>query len=171
MTKGYILEASPLPKLPVTALESVTSNTQKSFSVCLDYQSAEDEAVNGTENRVEFRPIFPRYPFILLLDGIVSILFAPRPSSTLLRTEISHSSTPVTSAPSCVPHSFLASMPWPSPPGTPRRSLPSHSKHPRGHVNPCPFFPSPTLSNSSTMPAAKVGKPTQQWRRSNPTSA
>lgn len=77
MIKGYILEASPLPKLPITALESVPSSTQNSFSVCLDHQSAEDEAINGTENRVNYRPTFSRFPFILLLDGIVSILFTP----------------------------------------------------------------------------------------------
>ena len=81
--KGYILEASPLPKLPVTGLQSVVDRTQESFSVCLDYQSAEDEAVNGTENRVKFKPEFPRYPFVLLLDGIVSISAGPHPNPYL----------------------------------------------------------------------------------------
>lgn len=74
LIKGYILEASPLPKFPVTGLDPVSCRTQESFSVCLDYQSAEEEAVNGKENQLKYKPITPRYPFVLLLDGIVSIL-------------------------------------------------------------------------------------------------
>jgi 21S rRNA (GM2251-2'-O)-methyltransferase len=80
MTKGYILETSPLPKLPVTGLESVPNRTQESFDVCLDHQSAEEESVNGTKNLVKYEPAFSRYPFILLLDGIVSILLLLLPS-------------------------------------------------------------------------------------------
>lgn len=72
--KGYILEASPLPKLPVTGLDPVSSLTQESFSVCLDHQSTEEEAVNGRDNQVKYKPVVSRYPFVLLLDGIVSNL-------------------------------------------------------------------------------------------------
>lgn len=69
--QGYILEASPLPKLPVTGFRSVGTQ-RKSFDVILDYQSREDEAVNGTETEIKYDAGFPRYPLVLLLDGIVS---------------------------------------------------------------------------------------------------
>ena len=72
--KGYILEASPLPKLPVTGLDSVSCPTRESFGVCLDHQSTEEETVNGRDNQVQYKPVISRYPFVLLLDGIVSIL-------------------------------------------------------------------------------------------------
>lgn len=78
---GCILEASPLPKLPVTSLEPVESPLDDHFRVTLGQQSAEEAAVNGTDNRI---PIVgrlnspasaesesPRYPFVLLLDGIL----------------------------------------------------------------------------------------------------
>lgn len=74
MIKGYILEASPLPKLPVTGLDPVSDSTQETFGVCLDHQSTEEESVNGRDNQVKYKPVIPRYPFVLLLDGIVSIL-------------------------------------------------------------------------------------------------
>lgn len=72
--KGYILEASPLPKLPVTGLDSVSCPTRESFGVCLDHQSTEEEDINGRDNQVKYKPVISRYPFVLLLDGIVSIL-------------------------------------------------------------------------------------------------
>ncbi|KAL9640057.1 MAG: hypothetical protein Q9164_000542 [Protoblastenia rupestris] len=67
---GYILEASSLPKLPVTAIQRV-ENPQRFFNAVLDHQSREDEAINGTNTSLKYQPAFPRYPFILLLDGIL----------------------------------------------------------------------------------------------------
>ncbi|KAL8915588.1 MAG: hypothetical protein Q9171_000153 [Xanthocarpia ochracea] len=70
---GYILEASPLPKLPVTGLMSVAKpqlSPQPKFNVVLDHQSREEEAVNGTSTAVPYGNRNERYPFLLLLDGI-----------------------------------------------------------------------------------------------------
>ena len=67
---GYILEASPLPKLPITGFQSVEKRSA-AFHVILDHQSREDAAVNGTSTKIEYEVSFPRYPFVLLLDGIL----------------------------------------------------------------------------------------------------
>ena len=67
---GYILEASPLPKLPVTGFQAVEKRNGE-FHVILDHQSREDEAVNGTDSIIKYDVTFPRYPFVLLLDGIL----------------------------------------------------------------------------------------------------
>lgn len=67
---GYILEASPLPKLPVVGFRAVEKRNG-AFHVMLDHQSREDEAVNGTSTNIKYEAGFPRYPFVLLLDGIL----------------------------------------------------------------------------------------------------
>ena len=67
---GYILEASPLPKLPVTGFQAVEKRNGE-FHVILDHQSREDEAINGTGSIIKYDVTFPRYPFVLLLDGIL----------------------------------------------------------------------------------------------------
>ena len=67
---GYILEASPLPKLPVTGFQAVEKRNGE-FHVILGHQSREDEAVNGTGSIIKYDVTFPRYPFVLLLDGIL----------------------------------------------------------------------------------------------------
>ncbi|KAI9712195.1 MAG: hypothetical protein M1812_006929 [Candelaria pacifica] len=70
---GYILEASPLPKLPVTSLHRV-SQSDRFFDVQLDHQSREEEAINGRDNRFIYRKNQEqkdRYPFVLLLDEIL----------------------------------------------------------------------------------------------------
>ncbi|KAL8675385.1 MAG: hypothetical protein Q9168_000216 [Polycauliona sp. 1 TL-2023] len=70
---GYILEASPLPKLPVTGLKHVPSPStasQPTFDVILDHQSREEEAVNGVSTTVPYNTGHQRYPFLLLLEGI-----------------------------------------------------------------------------------------------------
>ena len=67
---GYVLEASPLPKLPVIGFESV-ERRNGAFHVILDHQSHEEEVVNGTSTNVEYEVGFRRYPFVLLLDGIL----------------------------------------------------------------------------------------------------
>ena len=67
---GYILEASPLPKLPVVAFKPVPKQ-QAPFYVTLDHQSREEEVVNGNQPKIQYQAGFSRYPFVLLLDGIV----------------------------------------------------------------------------------------------------
>jgi 21S rRNA (GM2251-2'-O)-methyltransferase len=73
---GCILEASPLPQLPVACLELVSLPTEDHFSVSLSAQSVEEAAVNGSNGQVERLPRFDeadqkRFPFVLLLDGIL----------------------------------------------------------------------------------------------------
>lgn len=69
--KGYVLEASPLPRLPVASLQPVTK-PQDSFYADLNHQSREEEAINGTKGMIQFTGNKARYPVVLLLDGIVS---------------------------------------------------------------------------------------------------
>ncbi|KAL8804703.1 MAG: hypothetical protein Q9182_002395 [Xanthomendoza sp. 2 TL-2023] len=71
---GYILEASPLPKQPVTGLKAVQNLRSTSFGLILDHQSREEEAINGTNTSVSYGTGYQRYPFLLLLDGIVSAM-------------------------------------------------------------------------------------------------
>ncbi|KAL8794573.1 MAG: hypothetical protein Q9195_002908 [Heterodermia aff. obscurata] len=78
---GYILEASPLPRLPVSGLQSVEKSINN-FDAILDYQSREDEAINGTDSKIHYAPGFARYPLILMLDGILD----PGNLGALLRT-------------------------------------------------------------------------------------
>ncbi|SLM36277.1 rna family [Lasallia pustulata] len=67
---GYILEASPLPKLPVRDFQPVRGH-QGVFHATLNHQSSEEEKVNGTESEVKYQSVFPRYPLVLMLDGIL----------------------------------------------------------------------------------------------------
>ncbi|KAL8811944.1 MAG: hypothetical protein Q9200_001412 [Gallowayella weberi] len=67
---GYILEASPLPKQPVTGLKPVQNLQSTSFGLVLDHQSREEEAINGTNTSVSYGTGYQRYPFLLLLDSI-----------------------------------------------------------------------------------------------------
>ena len=78
---GYILEASPLPKLPVTGLQRITK-PQGPLYVILDHQSREDEEINGRNTNIKYDVAFPRYPLILLLDGILD----PGNLGAILRT-------------------------------------------------------------------------------------
>lgn len=68
---GYILEASPLPRLPVESLgPQIVKDGQNGYSVVVGYQSREEADVNGT---TDFQPIkspFGKMPLVLLLDGI-----------------------------------------------------------------------------------------------------
>ena len=47
-------------------------NRQGEFRVLLNHQTREDEAINGTNTQIKYEASFPRYPLVLLLDGIVS---------------------------------------------------------------------------------------------------
>lgn len=69
--KGYVLEASPLPRLPVASLEPVTK-PQDIFHADLNHQSREEEAINGTQGVIRSTSNTARYPLVLFLDGIVS---------------------------------------------------------------------------------------------------
>ena len=69
---GCILEASPLPQLPVLSFKEVPDINHDSWSLSLGPQSAEEAAVNGTADRiVKASQHRQRYPVVLLLDGIV----------------------------------------------------------------------------------------------------
>lgn len=75
---GCVLEASPLPKLPVRGFQPVPSATEDHFRVELAPQSREEAAVNGTGDRIPIIQAPPvqgrpseRYPVALLLDGVV----------------------------------------------------------------------------------------------------
>lgn len=71
---GYILEASPLPKLPLTSLGSLATDGHSGFTVNLDHQSREEAAINGTSS---FIPLpssqngQDRKPLVLFLDSIL----------------------------------------------------------------------------------------------------
>ncbi|MCJ1282752.1 hypothetical protein MMC26_002077 [Xylographa opegraphella] len=67
---GYILEASPLPKLPVVSLLPVP-HTNAPLALALDHQSREDAAINGTDPHIPYHSSFPRYPLLIFLDGIL----------------------------------------------------------------------------------------------------
>ncbi|CAD6505178.1 BgTH12-00673 [Blumeria graminis f. sp. triticale] len=75
---GYILEASPLPKIPVTSLLEVTtskdepSSEKPGFRVQLDHQSREEKAINGTSDFIETLRTNPKHqPLVLMLDSIL----------------------------------------------------------------------------------------------------
>lgn len=76
---GCIVEASPLPKLPIRGFHPVPAVTESHFRVELAPQSREEAAVNGTDDRIPI--LHPRnsaqkqqnhrFPVTLLLDGVV----------------------------------------------------------------------------------------------------
>ncbi|KAI6248374.1 rRNA methyltransferase 1, mitochondrial [Erysiphe necator] len=75
---GFILEVSPLPRLPVQSLGSVKRNADaigiknEGFDVQIDYQSREEAAINGTSNFIKIqKSLQGKWPLVLLLDHIV----------------------------------------------------------------------------------------------------
>jgi 21S rRNA (GM2251-2'-O)-methyltransferase len=71
---GYVLEASPLPRLPITRLAEVTTQDGVAgFKVTVDYQSKEDAAINGTKDFIKLpsRNNAGSHPLVLYLDSIV----------------------------------------------------------------------------------------------------
>ncbi|KUJ15593.1 uncharacterized protein LY89DRAFT_89013 [Mollisia scopiformis] len=69
---GYILEASPLPRLPVQSLgELATREGRNGFLATLGHQSREEAAVNGVSDFQLTNPSSGKMPLVLLLDGIV----------------------------------------------------------------------------------------------------
>ncbi|KAI0108514.1 hypothetical protein F4814DRAFT_428316 [Daldinia grandis] len=67
---GFILEASPLPQLPVRSLGPLTEEPARGFTLELAHQTAEEAQVNGTSNFVKYVLPPNRNPFVLLLDSI-----------------------------------------------------------------------------------------------------
>lgn len=68
---GYVLEASPLPQLPLKSLGPMAEQEGKTgFEVNLAHQSAEDASVNGTDSFVPV-PKSTHKPFIIVLDQIL----------------------------------------------------------------------------------------------------
>jgi 21S rRNA (GM2251-2'-O)-methyltransferase len=69
---GYILEASPLPRLPIVSLgEVVDQDGEPGFKVTVDHQSREEAAVNGISDFVKLPDTYSqRKPLVLLLDSI-----------------------------------------------------------------------------------------------------
>ena len=68
---GYILEASPIPQLPLTGLGPFEESKERSgFKVELAHQSAEDAAVNGTDDFVRTVPSSHK-PLVVVLDQIL----------------------------------------------------------------------------------------------------
>jgi 21S rRNA (GM2251-2'-O)-methyltransferase len=70
---GYVLEASPLPRLPITRLaELTTEDGVEGFKVTVAYQSKEDAAINGTKDFIKIPNSKPgSHPMVLYLDSIV----------------------------------------------------------------------------------------------------
>ncbi|ORY65416.1 uncharacterized protein BCR38DRAFT_341928 [Pseudomassariella vexata] len=80
---GCILEASPLPQLPLKGLGAMSEDPAKpGFSIELTHQSVEDALVNGTSDFISYRTRGEQKPFILLLDGILD----PGNLGAILRT-------------------------------------------------------------------------------------
>ncbi|KAF9630073.1 tRNA/rRNA methyltransferase SpoU [Lasiodiplodia theobromae] len=67
---GVVLEASPLPALPVKNLRP-SNRTRPWFDFDLEPQRREEARINGTKNRLPYNSHGWRYPFVLFLDGIV----------------------------------------------------------------------------------------------------
>jgi 21S rRNA (GM2251-2'-O)-methyltransferase len=80
---GCVLEASPLPQLPLKALGPLSEDPAKpGFYVDMAHQSSEEAKVNGTTNFINYQLPKERKPFILLLDGILD----PGNLGAILRT-------------------------------------------------------------------------------------
>lgn len=64
-----MLEASPLPRLPVLGLKAAAKG--EAFELELRYQSKEESDINGISNIVAVDSSTPRYPFVVMLDEVV----------------------------------------------------------------------------------------------------
>lgn len=68
---GHILEASPLPQLPATALMEFSENQDRpGFEIAVGYQSYEEIQVNGTSGFVSTEP-GSRKPLVLVVDQVL----------------------------------------------------------------------------------------------------
>ncbi|KAF5025253.1 hypothetical protein F66182_2719 [Fusarium sp. NRRL 66182] len=69
---GFVLEASPLPQLPIKSLGKLEENTGRlGFHIELGFQTKEEEAINGADSFVRrANDVMPK-PFVLLLNEII----------------------------------------------------------------------------------------------------
>ncbi|KAM5352437.1 hypothetical protein ACJ41O_005160 [Fusarium nematophilum] len=69
---GFVLEASPLPQMPVRSLGKLEETAVRlGFHVELDFQTKEEEAINGTDSFIRrANDVMPK-PFVLLLNEIM----------------------------------------------------------------------------------------------------
>ncbi|KAJ4327316.1 hypothetical protein N0V84_002214 [Fusarium piperis] len=69
---GFVLEASPLPQLPIRSLGKLEETPARlGFHVNLDFQTKEEETINGTESFFRrANDVMPK-PFVLLLNEIM----------------------------------------------------------------------------------------------------
>lgn len=65
-----MLDASPLPQIPVKSLGFYTKYGEF-FDVELSHQTEEDAAVNGRPDRLPYNSDGWRRPFVLWLHGVV----------------------------------------------------------------------------------------------------
>lgn len=80
---GIILEASPLPQLPVESLGAVEESPGRlGFNVALGHQSKESKAIDGTDSFLPRRCFVTPRPFVLLLNMVLD----PGNVGALLRT-------------------------------------------------------------------------------------
>ncbi|KAL6873294.1 hypothetical protein HDV57DRAFT_504730 [Trichoderma longibrachiatum] len=69
---GFVLETSPLPRLPVKSLGRLEETLGKlGFHVELDHQSREEEAINGQDTFIPRKNSNAPKPFVLLLNEIL----------------------------------------------------------------------------------------------------
>ncbi|PTB69734.1 alpha/beta knot [Trichoderma citrinoviride] len=69
---GFVLETSPLPRLPVKSLGRLEETLGKlGFHVELDHQSREEEAINGQDTFIPRKNNNAPKPFVLLLNEIL----------------------------------------------------------------------------------------------------
>ncbi|KKF96245.1 rRNA methyltransferase mitochondrial [Ceratocystis platani] len=69
---GYILEASPLPQPPIMSLgKCSTEGSHRSFEVKLGYQTREEQAINGTGERIVYAGLAKPKPLVLLLHELL----------------------------------------------------------------------------------------------------
>jgi len=79
---GYVLEASPLPQLPLVGLGQVSEDASKpGFHVNLAHQSAEDAEINGTSTFIPYSGTSHK-PLVVVLDQILD----PGNFGAILRT-------------------------------------------------------------------------------------
>lgn len=81
---GFVLEASPLPQPPLTALAPLPTDytTNPRCAVTLAHQSAEDAAINGQPTSLPAPPSPTHKPLVLILDQILD----PGNLGAILRT-------------------------------------------------------------------------------------
>jgi 21S rRNA (GM2251-2'-O)-methyltransferase len=80
---GFVLETSPLPQLPITALGELVETPKKlGFHVSLDHQTKEEAQVNGDNTFIRRSSSVTAKPFVLLLNEILD----PGNLGGLLRT-------------------------------------------------------------------------------------